>query len=77
MKFTRYTIRSSIAKGTDGQTCQSTHLNLPFYDDEEFAKLHAAVRMILPILPGPLRQLSYARWTAYRNDGHTAKVLQD
>src|SRR5678815_4652510 len=30
---------------------QSTHLNLPFYDDEEFAKLHAAVRMILPILP--------------------------
>lgn len=30
---------------------QSTHLNLPFYDDEEFAKLHAAVRMVLPILP--------------------------
>lgn len=30
---------------------QSTHLNLPFYDDEEFAKLHAAVRLILPILP--------------------------
>jgi gamma-glutamyl:cysteine ligase YbdK (ATP-grasp superfamily) len=30
---------------------QSTHLNLPFYDDEEFAKLHAAIRMILPILP--------------------------
>ncbi len=35
----------------DGQILQSTHLNLPFYDDEEFAKLHAAVRMILPILP--------------------------
>jgi len=31
---------------------QSVHLNLPFYDDEEFAKLHAAVRMILPLLPG-------------------------
>jgi carboxylate-amine ligase len=30
---------------------QSTHLNLPFYDDEEFARLHAAVRLILPILP--------------------------
>jgi gamma-glutamyl:cysteine ligase YbdK (ATP-grasp superfamily) len=30
---------------------QSTHLNLPFYDDEEFAKLHAAARLILPILP--------------------------
>ncbi len=30
---------------------QCTHLNLPFYDDEEFAKLHAAIRLILPILP--------------------------
>src|SRR5690606_36648123 len=27
------------------------HLNLPFYDDQEFARLHAAVRLILPILP--------------------------
>jgi carboxylate-amine ligase len=26
-------------------------LNLPFYDDEEFAKLHAAIRLILPLLP--------------------------
>lgn len=30
---------------------QSTHLNLPFYDDEEFAQLHAAVRIILPLIP--------------------------
>jgi len=30
---------------------QSTHLNLPFSGDEEFAKLHAAVRIILPLLP--------------------------
>lgn len=30
---------------------QSTHLNLPFYDDEQFAKLHAAIRIVLPILP--------------------------
>ena len=30
---------------------QSTHLNLPFYDDEEFARLHAAIRVLLPILP--------------------------
>jgi gamma-glutamyl:cysteine ligase YbdK (ATP-grasp superfamily) len=30
---------------------QSTHLNLPFFGDEEFAKLHAAVRVILPLLP--------------------------
>ncbi|MDH4065087.1 MAG: glutamate-cysteine ligase family protein, partial [Acidobacteriota bacterium] len=30
---------------------QSMHLNLPFADDEEFGRLHAAVRLILPILP--------------------------
>jgi carboxylate-amine ligase len=30
---------------------QSTHLNLPFSSDAEFAKLHAAIRLILPILP--------------------------
>jgi gamma-glutamyl:cysteine ligase YbdK (ATP-grasp superfamily) len=31
---------------------QSTHINLPFYDDKEFEKLHAAIRIILPLLPG-------------------------
>jgi gamma-glutamyl:cysteine ligase YbdK (ATP-grasp superfamily) len=30
---------------------QSMHLNLPFADDREFARLHAAVRLLLPILP--------------------------
>lgn len=30
---------------------QSTHLNLPFTDDEEFAKLHASIRLLLPLLP--------------------------
>ncbi|HRI79365.1 MAG TPA: glutamate-cysteine ligase family protein [Cyclobacteriaceae bacterium] len=38
-------------KGHGWSNLQSTHLNLPFYDDEEFARLHAAVRMILPLLP--------------------------
>lgn len=37
---------------THGQAnLQSMHLNLPFADDEEFARLHAAVRLVLPILP--------------------------
>jgi gamma-glutamyl:cysteine ligase YbdK (ATP-grasp superfamily) len=39
------------SKGHGWSNVQSTHLNLPFYDDEEFAKLHAAVRLILPLLP--------------------------
>lgn len=30
---------------------QSVHLNLPFANDEEFGRLHAAIRLILPILP--------------------------
>ena len=30
---------------------QSMHINLPFYDDTEFESLHAAVRILLPIIP--------------------------
>ena len=48
-----YNIYNTIfdCRGHGWSNLQSTHLNLPFYDDEEFAKLHAAVRMILPLLP--------------------------
>lgn len=31
---------------------QSMHINLPFVGDEEFGPLHAAVRLLLPLLPG-------------------------
>lgn len=31
---------------------QSTHLNLAFDGDDELARLHAAVRLVLPLLPG-------------------------
>ncbi|HEY9185677.1 MAG TPA: glutamate-cysteine ligase family protein [Salegentibacter sp.] len=31
---------------------QSMHINLPFYNDAEFERLHAAVRILLPIIPG-------------------------
>jgi gamma-glutamyl:cysteine ligase YbdK (ATP-grasp superfamily) len=30
---------------------QSMHINLPFIDDAEFTRLHAAIRAVLPILP--------------------------
>ena len=30
---------------------QSTHLNLSFHGDEEFGMLHAAVRLLLPLIP--------------------------
>ena len=38
-------------KGHGWSNLQSVHLNLPFYNDEEFKKLHAAVRLLLPIIP--------------------------
>lgn len=38
-------------RGHGWSNLQSTHLNMPFYDDEEFARLHAAVRLVLPIIP--------------------------
>ncbi|MEJ8756513.1 glutamate-cysteine ligase family protein [Pontibacter sp. H259] len=38
-------------RGHGWANLQSTHINLPFYNDDEFAKLHAAIRMVLPILP--------------------------
>lgn len=39
-------------RGHGWSNLQSTHINLPFANDEEFGKLHAAVRYLLPILPG-------------------------
>ena len=38
-------------RGHGWANLQSVHLNLPFASDEEFAKLHAAIRLVLPILP--------------------------
>jgi gamma-glutamyl:cysteine ligase YbdK (ATP-grasp superfamily) len=38
-------------RGHGWANLQSAHLNLPFANDEEFGRLHAAVRSILPILP--------------------------
>ncbi len=38
-------------RGHGWSNVQSMHLNLPFYGDEEFGRLHAAVRILLPIIP--------------------------
>lgn len=61
---------------------QSVHVNLPFRDDAEFARLHAAIRYVLPILPAlaassPLRDgratgLMDSRLEAYRQ--HAAAI---
>lgn len=38
-------------KGHGWSNLQSTHVNLAFQGDEEFARLHAAIRLVLPVLP--------------------------
>jgi len=38
-------------KGHGWSNLQSTHLNLPFSGDIEFGALHAAVRVLLPLIP--------------------------
>ncbi len=38
-------------RGHGWSNVQSMHLNLPFYGDEEFERLHAAIRILLPIIP--------------------------
>lgn len=39
-------------QGHGWSNLQSTHLNLPFGNDEEFGRLHAALRLVLPLVPG-------------------------
>jgi len=38
-------------RGHGWANLQSAHLNLPFADDGEFARLHAAIRLALPLIP--------------------------
>lgn len=38
-------------KGHGWSNLQSMHINLPFCGDEEFSKLHTAIRFLLPIMP--------------------------
>jgi gamma-glutamyl:cysteine ligase YbdK (ATP-grasp superfamily) len=38
-------------RGHGWSNLQSAHINLPFGDDAEFGRLHAAIRLVLPLLP--------------------------
>ena len=38
-------------RGHGWSNLQSMHLNLPFQDDAEFGRLHAALRVLLPLIP--------------------------
>lgn len=50
---------------------QSMHVNLPFANDEEFERLHAAVRLVLPLVPAlaassPLADSALSGYLDYR-----------
>jgi gamma-glutamyl:cysteine ligase YbdK (ATP-grasp superfamily) len=65
-------------RGHGWANLQSCHLNLPFAGDEEFGRLHAAIRLLLPILPalaasspvmdGRVTGLLDSRLQVYRNN---------
>jgi len=65
-------------RGHGWANLQSMHINLPFTGDEEFARLHAAVRLLLPLLPalaasspvmdGQLTGLMDSRLEVYRKN---------
>lgn len=38
-------------QGHGWKNLQSAHLNLPFYNEAEFVRLHSAIRLILPLIP--------------------------
>jgi glutamate---cysteine ligase / carboxylate-amine ligase len=65
-------------RGHGWSNLQSVHVNLPFADDAEFDRLHSAIRLVLPLLPGLAASSPFlegrftgmmdARLEAYRNN---------
>jgi gamma-glutamyl:cysteine ligase YbdK (ATP-grasp superfamily) len=54
-------------RGHGWSNLQSMHINLPFFDDEEFRRLHAAIRLVLPLIPAlsaasPLVEGAWSGW---------------
>lgn len=56
-------------RGHGWSNVQSMHINLPFYDDAEFEKLHAAIRLLLPVIPGlsASSPIFEGRFTGYKD----------
>ncbi len=72
-------------KGHGWGNLQSTHINLPFANDEEFGRLYAALRLVLPLLPalaasspivdGDWSPISCHRMEVYRNNSARVPMM--
>lgn len=56
-------------RGHGWANLQSTHINLPFANEEEFVRLHAAIRLVLPLIPSLAASSPFAdgRSTGFRD----------
>lgn len=64
-------------RGHGWANLQSMHVNLPFADDSQFARLHAAIRLVLPLLPAlaassPIAEGSVMEVLDFRLDAYYA-----
>ena len=60
---------------------QSMHLNLPFANDQEFTRLHAAIRLVLPILPAlaassPIAEGRHAGFLDFRMENYLTHQMK-
>ena len=72
-------------RGHGWANLQSAHLNLPFHGDEEFGRLHAAIRALLPLMPalsasspfmdGRATGLADNRLEVYRNNSRRVPLM--
>lgn len=72
-------------RGHGWANLQSAHLNLPFANDDEFGRLHAAIRSVLPLIPalaasspvadGRLTGMADYRLEVYRNNSKRVPLM--
>lgn len=68
-------------KGHGWANLQSMHVNLPFADDAEFSRLHAAIRLILPVIPAlaassPIADGKFSGWMDFRMEAYRTNALR-
>ncbi|MFU8811568.1 MAG: carboxylate-amine ligase [Balneolaceae bacterium] len=68
-------------RGHGWSNLQSTHLNLPFCGDEEFEKLHAALRLVTPLIPAlaagsPIADSEKKPWLDFRMEAYRTNSMR-